>query len=75
MYMDEYNNGNKKKKNRKGNNRKDYSRNKVSKYKLKEGKRVSNDELEMLKIQNLILCDNCESVYHNSLTVCPRCNL
>jgi hypothetical protein len=73
MYMDEYKNDNKKKKNRKGNNRKDYSRNKVSKYKLKEGKRVTNDEMEMLKIQNLILCEECDSIYHNSLTECPRC--
>ena len=74
MYNDEFSMDNIKKKNKKQNNKRDYSRYKKSKY-VKNKKGVSEfDELEMLKLQNLVLCNGCESVYHNSLTECPTCN-
>jgi len=74
MYSDEYSVGDIEKKNKKQTNKRDYSRYKKSKY-VKNKKEFSDfDELEMLKIQNLILCKECGLVYHNSLTECPTCN-
>ena len=74
MYSDEYSVGDIEKKNKKQTNKRDYSRYKKSKYVKNKKGFPDFDELEILKIQNLILCKVCGLVYHNSLTECPTCN-
>jgi hypothetical protein len=74
VYNDDYEVSNISKKDKKFKKKRDFSRYKKSKY-VKTERGVSQlDEIEMLKIQNLLLCNVCNNVYHNSLKECPKCD-